>query len=194
MDRRGRRDAGFRDLRGDVDREAEALAQLRRLDRRTHTAELDQLERDTPGAAAFVGLDVGERMDAFVGADRNRRDARQPRKRVEIRVRERLLDEQQAGLTHAFDIAAGISQGQPAIGIGAERSGSAEAFSQRERRRDLAVDRLGADLELEEAKALRAPCMRFGDVLLGRGIAEKPHWRDRAARGAANEIDYRQAG
>src|SRR4029079_17260374 len=70
----------------------------------------------------------------------------------------------------------------------------AEAFSQRKRRLDLMVYRLGADLELEEAEALRALCMRFGDVLFGRGIAEKPHRRDRATHGATNEIDQRQAG
>src|SRR6478672_3893175 len=103
-----------------------------------------------------MSLDIGERMNAFVRADRDGRDACQPREALEVRVRERLFDKQQAGVTHAFDIAAGIGQGQPAIGVGAEWSRDAETFSQRKRRLDLMVYRLGADLELEEAEALRA--------------------------------------
>src|SRR6476646_11652418 len=133
-----------------------------------------------------MGLDIGERMDAFVRADRYGRDACQPREPLEVRVREWLLDEQQAGFTHAFDIATGIGQGHPAIGVGAEWSRDAEAFSQRNRRLDLTVHRLSADLELEKAEALRALCKRFGDVLFGRRIAEKPHRRDRATHRATN--------
>src|SRR6188768_865163 len=73
---------------------------------------------ETPPPPQRSWASISERVDAFVRADRNGGDACQPREPLEIRVRERLLDEQQVGFTHTFDIATGIGQGQPAIGVG----------------------------------------------------------------------------
>ncbi len=69
--RRCRGDARFRDLRRHVDCQTPALAQPRCRDRRADATELDELERDPAGAATLMGLDIGERMDAFVGAERD---------------------------------------------------------------------------------------------------------------------------
>ena len=65
--------------------------------------------------------------------------------------------------------------------------------AQRDRAGDLGLDRLGADLELEEAEAFVALLVRFGDVLFRRRIAEEPHRRDLTADRAADEIDGRKA-
>src|SRR5882724_5977405 len=82
--------------------------------------------RSASCAAALVRLDIAERMDAFVGADRGRRQVRQPGKPAQVIVSERLLDEHQTGVAGAFDIATGVREAVATIGVGAERRGGAQ--------------------------------------------------------------------
>ena len=105
---------------------------------------------------------------------------------------ERLLDEHEIGPAGAVHIAAGVLEGEAAIGVGAQRRLGAERVAQRKRGRDLGLHRLGADLELEETEPFGPLGMRLGDILLGGRIAEQPHRRDLPAQRAADEIGERQ--
>src|SRR5215831_567538 len=194
MDRGGRRDARFGNLRRHVDGEAAPLAETRGLDGGTHAAELDQLERDPACARLRMRRDIAERVDALVGAERNGRAARERPERDKVMRAERLLEEAKSGVAGAVEIAAGGGRREAAIGIGADRDVGTERRAHRAGRRDVVLDRLGADLDLEEAKALGELARRLGRILVGRRIAEEPHGGDRPAQRAAEEIDRREVG
>ena len=152
----------------------------RRLDRRADAAELDQLERHAAGADARMRVDVGEPVNALVGAERHRRDARQRRKTGEVGVAERLLEKQQVGVARRLDVAARGGKREAAIGIGAERHVGTRAPA-----RTASVPAISAAsgftpiLSLKKWKPSLFLGARFRDVLLGRRIAEEPHRRDR---------------
>src|SRR5262245_12363223 len=132
-------------------------------------------------------LDVGERVNALVYPDRQAA-ARQRLEAFEIVGRPRLLEKEKLGLARALHIATGIAYREPAIGVGAKRHLGAQRLPDRERGRDLLLDRLHADLELEQMEAFGLPGARFLDVLIGRRIAKEPHRPHSAAPLAADQI------
>ena len=83
------------DLGRDIDLQAELLAQLARRERLAEAAELDELQRHALRAGAFDRLDVGERMDAFVHADRRLGGARERLQAGEIVGGQGLFDERE---------------------------------------------------------------------------------------------------
>ena len=113
--------------------------------------------------------------------------------RLEVCVRERLLDEQQAGFTHAFDIATGIGQGQPAIGVGAEWVVMPRPF------RSASVDSISRSTALVPILSLKKPkpCARFACASAmscsGVGLPRSHIGGTARTHGATNEIDQRQA-
>ena len=180
VDRGRRRDARFRDLGGDVDGEPEAFAQLRCLDRRAMPPSLISLSETPPTpqrSCASISASEWMPSSAPIGIGAIRVSLASA---AQIVVGERLLDEHEAGGAHAFDIAAGV--GQASARNWRRRRAALRRPAHRAARASTAIsplDRLGADLELEEIEALRALGVRLGDVLLRRRIAEQPHRRDR---------------
>jgi hypothetical protein len=65
----------------------------------------------------------------------------------------------------------------------------AQRLADRKCRLDFLIDRLDADLELEQMEAFGPPCVRFIDVLIRRRITQEPHRPHGAAPLAANQID-----
>ena len=131
---------------------------------------------DTPPAPAFaLVVDVGERMDALVDADRHLGAAREFLQALDVVIGERLLDEHQPRFPGLLDIAARVGQRQPAIGVGAERR-LRQRLAHREGDGDFLRQRLHADLELEEVEAF---------LLLARGPRRRPPRRS-CCRGATS--------
>ena len=97
---------------------------------------LMSLSESAAGAGPRMRLDVGERMDALVGADRDRRDARERGETLQVGVAERLLEEQKSGFARALDIGVRVRGAEAAVGVGAERR-IAERLAQRMRGFDL---------------------------------------------------------
>ena len=149
---------------------------------------------ETPPAptAAWASMSC-ERMNAFVGADRDRRRARERREAVHVGRIERLLQEQQPGLPGRGEIAPRRVMGEAAIGVGADRQVRPQRRAHGDGGGDLGCERLDADLELEEADARFAPRLRLRDILVGRRIADEPHGRNLAPDRAADEIDHGHA-
>src|SRR5258705_11799264 len=100
---------------------------------------------------------VGERMNALVRSDRDRRYARERGQPFEIVMPERLLQEHEPGRSRAVEIAAGGSGRKAAIGGGAERGIWPEGGAHREAGGGIAVGRFSPALDLEETKTLPEP-------------------------------------
>ena len=194
--RRGRRDAGFRDLRGDVDwRGRGAGARCAASTAALIPPSLISLSADTPAP---------QRSWASMSSASEWMPSSAPIGIAEMRVNRASalrsacasgcsMNSKPASRTPSTS-AAGISQGQPAIGIGAERSGSAEAF------RSASVDAISLSTALVPILSLKKPkpCARFAcaSAMSCSGVGlPRSHIGATAPRvGPPIEIDYRQAG
>ena len=112
-------------------------------------AELDQLERHPAGAGRAHAPRCRKAVDALVGPNRDRRDAGERGEPLEVRMAERLLEEQKRGVARALDIGRAAASVKPQLasaqsGVSNRSPGEGRAC------RNFGRERLDADLELEE--------------------------------------------
>src|ERR1700730_13925915 len=133
-------------------------------------------------------------MNALVGPDRDCRAARERRETFHVGTLEGLLEEQEPGFPRRLQVTPRRLIREAAIGVGADRQVRPQRLAHRKRSRNLDIDRLDADLELEKADALTGLGLRLGNVLIRRRIADEPHGPYLVAQRTAHEIDQRQSG
>src|SRR5262249_37766845 len=104
MHHRGGAETRFRHLGGDVDGKAKMSAQRARGEGRCEAPELDELERDASRTGGSMRLDIPERMNALIRPDLDRGAARQRREAFQVAILERLLQEEQSGLTRRLQV------------------------------------------------------------------------------------------
>ena len=92
-----------------------------------------------------MALDVVERMNAFVGADRNaarRGDARHAGKIVGM---DRLLEEAQAAIADGADVTLALLCAKALISVDRDQRVAAERLADRARARSVGLERIDAD-------------------------------------------------
>src|SRR5215471_19238045 len=150
MGRRGGAETRFRHFGRNIDSESETPAQRAGSERRREPSELDELEGDAAGSGRRMRLDVVKRMDAFVDPDRDRRVARQRRQTSQVRILEWLLQENKPCLPGRLQVTTRCLIRETAIGVGTDRQSRPQYLAHGQRRGDFDIERLDADLELEE--------------------------------------------
>src|SRR5579872_4269476 len=168
MQCRGRSDAGFAGLAGNIDLHAQAVAQPACFEQRVQATELDGLETYARSrAAGVVALNVFERMDALVGADRHFGCDGNARHAVEIFRAHRLLEEIEAAIGEPRDIAQRFVDAKTLIGIGRHEARLTLRLEQSTdvlRARRIRFGRSKSNLDLESPIAGRPTLTRLAQI------------------------------
>ncbi len=192
----GAGDAGFARLGGHVHLHPERVAQPARLHGRAHAAELDGLQAHAARRPVrVIAADVRERMDAFVGADRD----------VAGRSRDRchsgdivgvhgLLEEIEPGTCDRVDILQCFDLGPALVGIGGDQHIIPEPRADLAGALGIGERRIDADLDLEGGIAFGLLLLRLAQVGGERAGADDAEDRHTAALLAAEQRISRLPG
>jgi hypothetical protein len=156
---------------------------------------LRDLHREHVGRAL---LRERERIDGavqrFVGHDRNVRELREALQPGPVGRGDRLLDEAHAGVREPRAGADRFGFAPRLVHVDAHVAAIAERALDRDHVRDVVVNCVRADLQLERAMAARVEHrLGFGDVAVRVAARERPRDLDRIGRAAAEQLRQRHA-